>query len=186
MSTPLLMLGAGNPMLPPRSRDFYRTPAIATQALMTAEPFTGSIWEPACGDGALSKVLVALGHNVVSTDICDRGYGRPGVDFLSQNIALAPNVITNPPFSLAAEFATKACELATEKIALLRRLGWLESQARRSMFETLPLSRVLVFSKRLPMMHRDQWAGPKASSAVPFAWFIFTKGHKGPASIGWL
>ena len=30
------------------------------------------------------------------------------------------------------------------------------------------------------MMHRDGWSGPKATSAVPFAWFVWERGHQGP------
>jgi hypothetical protein len=181
----LLMLGAGNTTLPPRTFDFYRTPERATKALMAAESFTGPLWECACGDGAISEVLTELGHEVISTDLCARGYGRTS-DFLAQTASLAPNIITNPPFKLAAEFAVKACELATGKVALLCRLGWLESRSRRTMFESLPLSKVWVFSTRLPLMHRENWQGRKASSAVAFAWFIFTNDHNGPATIGWL
>ena len=55
--------------------DFYPTPPEAIRALLSVETFEGSIWEPACGDGAISKVLLEAGHEVVSTDLIDRGYG---------------------------------------------------------------------------------------------------------------
>ena len=55
--------------------DFYPTPPEAVRALLSVETFEGSIWEPACGDGAISKVLLEAGHEVVSTDLIDRGYG---------------------------------------------------------------------------------------------------------------
>jgi len=45
------------------------------RALLSVETFEGSIWEPACGDGAISKVLLAAGFDVVSTDLIDRGFG---------------------------------------------------------------------------------------------------------------
>ena len=35
--------------------DFYPTPAYVTQALLDNYRFTGEIWEPACGDGRMSK-----------------------------------------------------------------------------------------------------------------------------------
>jgi hypothetical protein len=183
---PLLMLGAGNPALPPRGSDFYQTPRRATEALLSVEVFTGPIWECACGLGAISRVLEEHDHVVVSTDLIDRGYGEGGLDFLTQTTPLAPNIATNPPFRTAAEFAIKACELATGKVALLARLAWLEGSARRSMFATLPLSRVWVFSRRLPMMHREGWEGPKAASAVAFAWYVFDHDRKGRPTLGWL
>jgi hypothetical protein len=40
--------------------DFYPTPAWATYALIDNEKFSEDIWEPACGDGAMSKVLAEM------------------------------------------------------------------------------------------------------------------------------
>jgi len=57
------------------SHDFYPTPPEAVRALLSVETFTGSVWEPACGDGAISKVLIEAGFEVVSTDLIDRGFG---------------------------------------------------------------------------------------------------------------
>jgi hypothetical protein len=37
--------------------DFFQTPAWATYALIDNEKFSGEIWESACGDGAMSRVL---------------------------------------------------------------------------------------------------------------------------------
>ena len=39
--------------------DFYPTPPEATRALLDVESFYDTVWEPACGDGAISKELVA-------------------------------------------------------------------------------------------------------------------------------
>src|ERR1700674_3667292 len=63
--------------------DFYPTPPEAVRALLSVEQFDGTIWEPACGYGAISRELEAHGHSVVSTDLIDRGYGQSGSDFLS-------------------------------------------------------------------------------------------------------
>jgi hypothetical protein len=78
--------------------EFYPTPPEATRALLSVESFEGDIWEPACGDGAISKVLKASGYQVVSTDLIDRGYGAGGHNFLKSNTPLAKNIITNPPY----------------------------------------------------------------------------------------
>lgn len=78
--------------------EFYPTPPEATRALLSVESFEGSIWEPACGDGAISKVLEAAGYQVVSTDLIDRGYGAGGQDFLKSTEPLGRNIITNPPY----------------------------------------------------------------------------------------
>lgn len=78
--------------------EFYPTPPEATRALLSVESFQGAIWEPACGDGAISKVLEAAGYQVVSTDLIDRGYGAGGHNFLKSTKPLAKNIITNPPY----------------------------------------------------------------------------------------
>ena len=74
-----------------RTADFHQTPRIATESLLAVETFTGPIWEPACGLGAISSVLEEHGHDVVSTDLVERGYGTGRVDFLLEQHGLAPN-----------------------------------------------------------------------------------------------
>jgi hypothetical protein len=37
--------------------------------------------------------------------------------------------------------------------------------------------------ERLPMVHRDGWTGPHASSAIPFAWFVWQHDHNGPTTL---
>ncbi len=78
--------------------EFYPTPPEAVRALLSVEQFDGSIWEPACGDGAISKVLQAANHEVISTDLVDRGFGRGGVNFLKTDKPLGKHIITNPPY----------------------------------------------------------------------------------------
>src|SRR5215470_5861126 len=75
--------------------DFYPTPPEAVRALLSVEQFDGPIWEPACGDGAISRVLEEQGHQVTSTDLIDRGYGEADVDFLSP--AAATRVMLENP-----------------------------------------------------------------------------------------
>ena len=79
-------------------QDFYPTPPEATEALLSVEQFTGGVWEPACGDGAISRVLEARGFTVTSSDLVDRGYGEPRRDFLLfPAYRCIDNIITNPP-----------------------------------------------------------------------------------------
>ena len=53
--------------------DFFETPPVATECLLNNERFSSTVWEPACGKGAISRVLVAHDYKVVSTDINDYG-----------------------------------------------------------------------------------------------------------------
>ena len=77
--------------------DFYPTPEKATQSLLNLQKFEGNIWECACGDGAMSKVMIKNGYDVYSSDLIDRGYGETGIDFLKTN-KVFDNIVTNPPF----------------------------------------------------------------------------------------
>ena len=94
--------------------DFYPTPLIAIEALLDHERFDGDIWEPACGDGAISEP-VSLYHNVISTDLNDYSFGESGIDFLMEQKLAAPNIITNPPYKLAQQFIQKAIDLGAKK-----------------------------------------------------------------------
>lgn len=169
-----------------RGDDFYPSPPYAVEALCDVEEFTGPIWEPACGDGAISRVLQARGYSVVSTDLCERGFGQARVDFLLEHTALAPNIVTNPPFKNSEAFARHALMLATGKVAFLLRLVWLAGKSRSTLFASAPLARGWVFSSRLPMMHRHDYDGPRSSSAIDFAWFVFEHGYTGKPELGWL
>src|SRR5690348_9967854 len=67
-----------------KERDFYPTEAWVTEALCRAVEFDnrGLLWEPACGDGRMAKVLGRWHPAVVASDIADYGYGETGIDFL--------------------------------------------------------------------------------------------------------
>ena len=66
--------------------------------MLAHETFDGPIWEPACGDGAIARVLERAGHRVIATDLIDRGYGEAGVDFLTTAEPRARHIVTNPPY----------------------------------------------------------------------------------------
>ena len=167
-----------------RGLDLYETPAAATEALLRVERLPHLVWEPAAGRGAIVQVLQAHGHNVGASDIIDYGFSLRFVgNFLTTTTA--PNgcaaILTNPPYQLAEQFVAHALALVPTVVMLLR-LAFLESERRTEISERSGLARVHVFRKRLPMMHRAGWAGPRASSAIPFAWFVWQRDHTGPAT----
>lgn len=165
------------------SFDFYRTPVNAVEALLAVEKFTGDIWEPAAGDGAICRVLERHGYPVRATDLIDRGYGEAPHDFLTSSYR-AMNIVTNPPFSLAEKFVKLSLERTSGKVALLCKLQFLEGAKRKTLFETTPLKRVWVFSKRLTMTRNG--ADTPASGMICFAWYIWDHGYTGEPRIGWL
>lgn len=180
--------GVGTHSHADRGDDFYATPREATEALLAVERKwlpSGTIWEPACGDGAIAKVLMDAGHTVYSTDLIERGWSEGEINFLTTGInPRASGIITNPPFKLAREFVDRALTRAPY-VAMLLRLAFLEGAARKPWFESAPLARVHVASRRLPMMHRHGWTGPKAGSAVCHAWFVWDKRHEGRPVVQW-
>ena len=145
--------------------DFFPTPRWATFALIDNERFEGDIWECACGDGAMSRVLAETGSAVISTDLYDRGYGESGHDFLNANRG-AENIVTNPPFNSAEGFVTSATQRARRKVALLLRLAFLEGANRAcTIFAQTPPSRVWVFSERITFY--PSGVEPKAMTPPP-------------------
>ena len=57
--------------------DYYRTPRGAVEALLRVETFTGTVWEPACSDGAISEILVERGLEVYAWFVWDREHVGP-------------------------------------------------------------------------------------------------------------
>ena len=106
--------------------DFYPTPPEATYKLLEKEKLTDKIYECACGDGAMSKVLIEKGYDVYSSDLIDRGYGDVGIDFLKSNRTEFNTILTNPPFNLSTEFTLKALELTQRYVIFLNKLSFLE------------------------------------------------------------
>jgi hypothetical protein len=166
--------------------DFYPTPPRATNALLDVESFDGDIWEPACGDGAISRVLEERGYTVFSSDLIDRGYGIPHRDFLLDYQTKAANIITNPPFKHAEEFVMHALNRTEKKVAMLCRLAWLEGKARQKMFQSTPIARIWVFSARVPMLRGGDKMMKGGGGMIAFAWYVWDHSHTGAPTLGWL
>ncbi|WP_439561141.1 hypothetical protein [Roseinatronobacter sp.] len=163
--------------------DFYPTPAWATHALIDNEAFTGEVWESACGNGAMSKVLEKASPLVTSSDLYDRGFGDSGVDFLNSN-RRAENIVTNPPFNSAEGFVRAGLERAEKKFALLLRLAFLEGARRqRTIFSVSPPSRVWVFSERITFYPLN--AERKGSGTTAYAWFVWDKDAPSATELLW-
>lgn len=151
--------------------DFYPTPVAATEALLRSRwfaPPTNAVWEPACGDGAISWVLERNGFVVTSTDLVDRGYGDGVVDFLTTSEPWAPTVITNPPFKLAENFIWHAMKLGVPLLALLLKVQFWNAKTRLDLFEQHPPNVVL------PLTWRLDWTGGGAPT-MDCAWCVWDR-----------
>jgi hypothetical protein len=176
------------------ANDFYETRDCDTRALLLAEQFEGSIWEPAAGRGAIARVLDDFyeGRNYVSASDKFR-YPDPvfgpirELDFLSPTGAhegMCDNVITNPPFSHAQEFAERALFVARRKVALLLRLNFLEGRRRRPFFQQHPPTRVLIFSNRIGFVKNGI---RHDAGMMPHMWCCWNKDYcEGDTRIAWI
>jgi hypothetical protein len=152
--------------------DFFPTPPEVTQELLNHFTFEGEIWECACGDGAISKVLEANGYtNIYSSDLVNRGYGEYDKDFLLLNNRKCENIITNPPFKNAADFMEKALELATKKVAMLMPIRYLTSKVRTDIFNKYPLHAILIIPYKIDFTGSNN---PRDEAA----WFVWDKSTK--------
>lgn len=183
-------LGASNHTTKEReANDYYATEPKALELLLDLEQFSQRIWEPACGEGHLSEVMKKYGYSVVSSDLIDRGYGTGGVDFLQCSRTWDGDIITNPPYKYAREFAERALELVSEgrKVALFLKVQFLEGKARRELFEKYPPKTIYVASSRLLCAKNGEFQKMRdgGGSAVAYAWFIWEKGHQGDTVVKW-
>lgn len=181
-------VGASQPGLARPGGDFLVTEPAATEKLLAVERFPGVVWEPACGDGTMAEVLrTGAGvTQVLASDLHDRGYGEPNVDFLTfVPAALPDHVVTNPPYDRAEAFVRRALDHDVTKVALLLRLLYLEGIGRRErLWSRRPPARVHVFSDR-PRFQRNG-EGPFRKGLIGFAWFVWDREHAGPPTIGWI
>jgi hypothetical protein len=168
--------------------DFYPTPSHGTRALLSVERFDGSIWEPCCGDGAISRVLSSAGYYVVSTDLIDRGYGTGGINFLTETTARAKHIITNPPYGrgMADHFVRHALRLTAPtggSVAMLLDLAGLAHPLRHGLFVSNPPANVYILDELVCWPANRANAFPAANR---FAWLIWKPGHQGRSQLWWL
>lgn len=181
--------------------ELYSTGPAATLALLAVERFPGAVWEPACGRGAMAKVLrspagAAAGiERVAATDLHDHGYGGARLDFLAPGSELGveslfgrriDHVVTNPPFKgrLPERFLARALEVADRKVALVLRLQWLEGAGRHArVFARTPPSRIWVSPWRFPMARGGE---RMRAGLMSFAWMVWDRDYRGRTELDWL
>ena len=183
-------LGASNHTEKEREQhDYYATEPKAMELLLAEEQFAPVIWECACGEGHLSKVLEANGYEVISTDLVYRGFGdSEPLDFLKETLDnFEGDIITNPPYKYALDFVKKALESVQSgrKVAMFLKLQFLEGKTRKQFFLDNPPKVVYVSSSRLICAINGEF-DKISSSAVAYAWFVWEKGFHGDPVIKWI
>lgn len=171
--------------------EFYPTPPEATRALLSVETFDGSIWEPACGEGAIAKELHVAGHNVVSTDLIDYGFGISGVDFLKEIRPRARHIVTNPPYGsgLADAFITRSLDFARETggtVAMLLNLASLAHRTRTRWWQEHPPARLYAIDDIVCWPEHRYGPAPSHFTKHRYFWAVWTSDHEGPPAFWWL
>ncbi len=160
--------------------DLYPTPVDATESII---PLLQSlhrpierVWEPACGDGRLSRVLEWHGMEVTSSDLREfPGYGTPGVDFLSPGCQAVAGtfdaIITNPPFALAKEFLIQARKIAPVVIFLVKQNYW-NTKGRIPLWDEHRPTFFLPITWRLAFLKEERGSSP----LMDCAWCVWIDG----------
>jgi hypothetical protein len=122
--------------------DFYATDPSVIDLLKVKYDIPLKVWECACGTGLLSERLKALGHEVVSTDLIDRGYCDVQNFFEAMKMPEGCKcILTNPPYKFATEFVLHALELLPDggQAVFFLKTTFLETERRyRELFRFTP------------------------------------------------
>lgn len=179
-----------------QNEDYYATEPKATELLLEQETFSPYVWECACGEGHISEVLKQHGYKVKSTDIVDRGYADTEVQNFfnitkeTLKYDFPRDIITNPPYKFAQKFVEHALEISADgtKVAMFLKLTFLESKARKKMFEKYPPKVVYVSSSRLQCAKNGDFDTYKqdVGTAIAYAWYVWEKGFVGDPIIKWI
>ena len=168
-----------------KEADFYETPYSITRHLFEKETFDYglTVCEPACGNGAIVRVLKKKKFDsVTSYDI------QTGTDFLKDTNQY-DYIITNPPFSLAFEFMQHAKKLARQKFALLLPLSYLHGQQRFLHVysdRSYGLKKVYVLTQ-YPMLGEPlREDGKYHTGMIVLAWYVFEEGYDQLPRFDWI
>ena len=175
---------------PSRARyEFYPTPPEATRALLSVEQFDGPVWEPACGQGHISKVPIDAGLEVVSTDLIQRDFGIGGRDFLSTTASPAKHIVTNPPYGrgLGDAFVHHALRLVRETggtVAMLLNLASLAHPSRHELWTSHPPTAVYVLDELHCWPEGDASRAARFTGTHRYCWVVWRPGQA-ETKLGW-
>ena len=192
-------LGASNHSKQEReAMDYYATEPKAIDLLAAKFDIPHRVWECACGGGSLSQRLKERGHEVISTDIIDRGYeGFNGeCDFLSRlfhpKIEGDYAIVTNPPYKFVTEFVLTALDVLPDGcyLCLFLKTTALESRGRwEKIYRQTPPRYVFQCIDRILCAKNAEFEDARknlGAGAQAYAWFVWQKGYKGSTTLDWI
>lgn len=156
--------------------DLYHTPKSLVWELLKREKFE-RVWEPACGNGAISDELDAYGILELATDV------SMGFDFLSDSTVHMGDILTNPPFSLWDEFVMHAKSHCTGRVCMLGRTDCFGAHSRNVNGIWDQLEKIYIFDRRIDYRTPLRDDGLFHVGAMVTGWFIWDTTQ--PAETKW-
>lgn len=177
-----------------RAHDFYPTgQPEAIRGLLALDGAAiracGSVWEPACGDGALVREIRAAGIECLASDLIDRGCPESWQqDFLTSTESPARAIITNPPFNLInardghGRWLRHTLDMpGWDYLALLLSWDWPAARANGlgALLDERPFS--YCFLMRWKLDFTGEGSPPQRN-----AWFVWRRGWNGSPEFRWM
>lgn len=165
--------------------EWYVEPEWCSERLFAVESFSGDIYDPCCGMGRIPLAAMRAGLRALGSDIVHRGWDTTPQNFFLHH-SRHKNIVCNPPFDIAPEFAKHALQVATRKVAIIFPTARLN--AAHHWLKRTPLRRILLLTPR-PSMPPGSYilAGKKPGGGkVDFCWLIFEHGYDGDVATDWL
>lgn len=174
-------------LAPREEHDFYPTPNEVTRALMAYEGERirelGSVWEPACGDGAMVREIEDCGLPVIASDLIDRGcHGAELKSFYDFGITMAPAIITNPPYCEInardgrGRWLEHALSLGAQYVAFFLNADWHCASGLADILDRHPISRV--YACRWKVDFTGKGSPPQRN-----AWFVWDRAWEGETAL---
>lgn len=177
-----------------RAHDFYPTgQPEAIRGLLERDGEAiracGSVWEPACGDGAIVKEIRAAGIPCCASDLIDRGCPDSWqADFFSCYRSRGRAIITNPPFNLInardghGRWLRHSLSLPDwDYLALLLSWDWPAARANGlgELLDAQPFS--YCYLMRWKLDFTGEGRPPQRN-----AWFVWRRGWEGEPAFRWM
>src|SRR6266446_6598384 len=142
--------------------EHYVEPAWCSARLFREEDFGAGIHDPACGFDAAESPQ----------------------DFLTAEIRRT-NIVTNPPFKLAAQFALRALAYTECKVAIVFPTARLNAA---HWIKGTPLRRIWLMTPRpsMPPGHVITAGQNPGRGKVDFCWLVWEHGYEGAPELLWL